>query len=97
MKNFSTDPLTVGIAGTGAMGRGIAQMMAQAGCEVLLFDVQAGAALKAQEYVAAMLGKLVEMGERTYKLEIAAGVKVDVLKSSIAGKDGTDVSPADKK
>ena len=44
-----------------------------------------------------MLGKLVEMGERTYKLEIAAGVKVDVLKSSIAGKDGTDVSPADKK
>ena len=44
-----------------------------------------------------MLGKLVEMGERTYKLEIAAGVKVDVLKSSIAGKDGTEVSPGDKK
>ena len=44
-----------------------------------------------------MLGKLVEMGDRTFKLEIAPGVKVDVLKSSIAGKDGTEVSPGDKK
>ncbi|WP_204731350.1 3-hydroxyacyl-CoA dehydrogenase [Hydrogenophaga laconesensis] len=33
-----------GIVGTGAMGRGIAQMAAQAGSEVWLFDVQAGAA-----------------------------------------------------
>ncbi len=44
-----------------------------------------------------MLGKLVEMGERSYKLEIAPGVKVDVLKSSIAGKDGADVAASDKK
>jgi 3-hydroxybutyryl-CoA dehydrogenase len=36
--------LTAGIVGTGAMGRGIAQMAAQAGSEVWLFDVQAGAA-----------------------------------------------------
>ena len=35
---------TVGVVGTGAMGRGIAQMSAQAGSEVLLFDTQAGAA-----------------------------------------------------
>jgi 3-hydroxybutyryl-CoA dehydrogenase len=35
---------TVGIVGTGAMGRGIAQMAAQAGSQVLLFDVQPGAA-----------------------------------------------------
>ena len=44
-----------------------------------------------------MLGKIVEMGERTFKLEIAPGVKVDVLKSSIAGKDGADAPAADKK
>jgi preprotein translocase subunit YajC len=44
-----------------------------------------------------MLGKLVEMGERTYKLEISPGVKIDVLKSSIAGKDGADVVATDKK
>jgi 3-hydroxybutyryl-CoA dehydrogenase len=36
--------LTTGVVGTGAMGRGIAQMAAQAGSEVWLFDVQAGAA-----------------------------------------------------
>lgn len=40
---------TVGLVGTGAMGRGIAQMAAQAGSDVLLFDVQAGAAAAAQQ------------------------------------------------
>lgn len=44
-----------------------------------------------------LIGKLVETGERIYKLEIAPGVKVDVLKSSIAGKDGADTAPANKK
>jgi len=44
-----------------------------------------------------MIGKLAEVGDRTYKLEIAPGVKVDVLKSSIAGKDGADAPPAEKK
>jgi preprotein translocase subunit YajC len=44
-----------------------------------------------------MLGKLVEIGERTYKLEIAPGVKIDVLKSSVAGKDGADAAPAAEK
>jgi preprotein translocase subunit YajC len=43
------------------------------------------------------IGKLADMGERTYKLEIAPGVKVDVLKSSIAGKDGAETSSPEKK
>ncbi len=30
---------TLGIVGTGAMGRGIAQLAAQAGLNVMLFDV----------------------------------------------------------
>ena len=62
MKDFSQAGLIVGIAGTGAMGRGIAQVMAQAGCGVLLYDVQDGAARKARDYVAGMLGKLAEKG-----------------------------------
>ena len=40
---------TVGIVGTGAMGRGIAQMAAQAGSQVLLFDVQPDAAMAAMQ------------------------------------------------
>jgi preprotein translocase subunit YajC len=39
-----------------------------------------------------LIGKLVELGERTAKLEIASGVKVEVLKSAISGKDGGDAT-----
>jgi threonine dehydrogenase-like Zn-dependent dehydrogenase len=39
----------VGIVGTGAMGRGIAQISAQAGSLVTLMDTQTGAAEKARE------------------------------------------------
>ncbi len=53
---------TVGIVGTGAMGRGIAQIAAQAGSQVLLFDTQAGATAKASESIAAQWDKLVEKG-----------------------------------
>jgi 3-hydroxybutyryl-CoA dehydrogenase len=39
---------TIGIIGTGAMGRGIAQIAAQASCQVLLFDTNPQAAAVAQ-------------------------------------------------
>ena len=50
---------TVGIVGTGAMGRGIAQIAAQAGSVVKLFDVQPGASQKAKTELAAQWDKLV--------------------------------------
>lgn len=53
---------TVGIVGTGAMGRGIAQIAAQAGSVVKLMDNQAGAAEKAREAICAQWDKLVEKG-----------------------------------
>ncbi len=37
-------------------------------------------------------GKLVELGDRFFKLEVAPGTKIEVLKTSIAGKDGTDTA-----
>ena len=40
---------SAGVVGTGAMGRGIAQMAAQAGSQVWLFDVQPGAAQAARD------------------------------------------------
>jgi preprotein translocase subunit YajC len=46
---------------------------------------------------AGLIGKLVDVGERTAKLEIAPGVNVQVLKSSIQGLDTPDVKPADPK
>lgn len=53
---------TVGIVGTGAMGRGIAQIAAQAGSTVLLFDTQPDAVTKARDAVGAQWDRLVEKG-----------------------------------
>ena len=50
---------TVGIVGTGAMGRGIAQIAAQASSSVKLFDVQPDASHKAMIELAAQWDKLV--------------------------------------
>lgn len=50
---------TVGIVGTGAMGRGIAQIAAQAASSVKLFDLQPDASHKAKDELAAQWDKLV--------------------------------------
>ncbi|MDD0814204.1 3-hydroxyacyl-CoA dehydrogenase [Curvibacter sp. HBC28] len=52
----------VAIVGTGAMGRGIAQLAAQAGSQVLLHDSKPGAAALAQAEIIAQWGRLAEKG-----------------------------------
>lgn len=37
-------------------------------------------------------GKLVELGDRFAKIEIAPGTKVEVLKSAVLGKDGAEAA-----
>lgn len=51
------------VVGCGAMGRGIAQLLAQAGLAVRLFDAQAGAAEAARATIAADLDKLAARGK----------------------------------
>ncbi len=53
---------TTGLVGTGAMGRGIAQIAAQAGSTVLLHDAQAGAAQNAQTAIYSQWDKMAEKG-----------------------------------
>jgi len=53
---------TVGIVGTGAMGRGIAQLAAQSGSLVRLFDAQTEAAGKARDALLIQWDKLVDKG-----------------------------------
>jgi 3-hydroxybutyryl-CoA dehydrogenase len=53
----------IGIVGAGAMGRGIAQIAAQAGVRVRLFDLQAGAAASARDQIKAQLSRLQEKGK----------------------------------
>ena len=51
-----------GIAGTGAMGRGIAQIAAQAGSQVLLFDTQPQAGERAAAAITSQWERLAEKG-----------------------------------
>ncbi|MFD1711688.1 3-hydroxyacyl-CoA dehydrogenase [Ottowia sp. GY511] len=80
---------TVGIVGTGAMGRGIAQIAAQAGSTVILFDTQATAIEKAREALGAQWNKLVEKGRLT---DEQATAQKERLKSAAAL---ADLAPCD--
>ena len=44
-----------------------------------------------------LVGKFVEMNERIAKIEIAPGVKIDVLRSGILGKDTPETQAAAEK
>ena len=52
----------VGVVGVGAMGQGIAQMAAQAGAQVFLFDMQAPAVEKAIQAIQQQWQKMLEKG-----------------------------------
>jgi len=65
---MSTRFKVVAVVGAGAMGRGIAQIAAQAGSQVLLFDTQSAACQKARESIIAQWGKLAEKGRLTAEL-----------------------------
>jgi 3-hydroxybutyryl-CoA dehydrogenase len=74
--------LVFGMVGTGAMGRGIAQIAAIGGCTVILVDSRAGAAAEARDHVAKMLNRSAEKGKMTPeacaaaigRLKVAAGM-----------------------
>lgn len=56
---------TLAVVGTGTMGMGIAQIAAQAGINVLLFDAKAGAAEQGRQSLQATLEKLAAKGKFT--------------------------------
>ncbi len=70
----------VAIIGAGAMGRGIAQIAAQAGSQVWLYDTQEEAVRKAREAVFTQWDKLQEKGRLT--AEVVAGHKSRLLAAS---------------
>lgn len=79
----------IGVAGCGAMGTGIAQMAAQAGCQVLLFDAQADRARDAVGRLANQWAQLV--GKQKISREKAdacvAAVRPASTLSDLAGCD----------
>ncbi|MEO6018071.1 MAG: 3-hydroxyacyl-CoA dehydrogenase NAD-binding domain-containing protein, partial [Polaromonas sp.] len=80
---------TVGVVGTGAMGRGIAQIAAQAGSKVILFDAKTSAATEALAELLAQWDKLVTKGRM--EPDKAAACKGRV----VAASQLTDLAPCD--
>lgn len=58
----TAENITVAVVGTGTMGRGIIQVSAQGGMNVLAYDEKPGAAQAAKDYIAKMLAGQVEKG-----------------------------------
>ena len=70
---------TLGIVGTGAMGRGIAQVATTGGMRVLMCDARAGAAEEAKAFVAKMLDRAVEKGTMKKEEHAAAVGRLQVV------------------
>jgi 3-hydroxybutyryl-CoA dehydrogenase len=83
----SRPPASIGIVGAGLMGRGIAQIAAQAGFDVRLFDAKPGAAEDAAAAIRMTLSQLVAKGKITAAAEQTAGACIRVLDDpgSLAG------------
>ncbi|MEQ1614884.1 MAG: 3-hydroxyacyl-CoA dehydrogenase [Hyphomicrobiaceae bacterium] len=81
--------LKIGVVGTGAMGRGIAQVSAEGGAEVRLFDAQVDAAGKAREFIKSMVDRAVAKGTRTeaQATDIAGRVTIADKIEELAGCD----------
>src|SRR5882757_10275532 len=71
--------LTLGVIGTGAMGRGIVQVAAAGGINVLMMDTRAGAAEEAREFVAKMLARAAEKGSMSKEDAAAATARIKVI------------------
>ena len=69
--------LTLGIVGAGVMGRGIAQIAAQAGIRVLLHDSRDGAAAEARQSLDGVFGKLAEKGRISTTQHAAALARIE--------------------
>jgi len=80
---MSFDPdspdLCIAVVGTGAMGRGIAQIAAQAGVTVLLHDAAPGAAAHAREALAATFDTLAKKGKIDAEAALAATGRLRVV------------------
>jgi 3-hydroxybutyryl-CoA dehydrogenase len=63
--------MTVGVIGTGAMGSGIAQVAAMAGCEVRIFDSNAESISNALVNISQSVQKFVQKGKLTPELGVA--------------------------
>jgi 3-hydroxybutyryl-CoA dehydrogenase len=79
MLDVSRSDLTAGVAGSGTMGRGIVQVLAQCGARVRVYDAQGGAAQKAKDAIAKALGGQVSKGRLAQADADAALGRIEIV------------------
>lgn len=84
---MSADMPTIGVVGTGAMGRGIVQIFAAAGNRVKMFDANQGASADARSFIEKMLLRAAEKGAMSADDAKAAVERVEVANDKASLKD----------
>ncbi len=79
--DIASPSLTLAVIGAGTMGRGIAQVAAEGGISVRLYDEKAGAAEAAREFVARMIARQAEKGTLSADAATAASARVSIARS----------------
>jgi 3-hydroxybutyryl-CoA dehydrogenase len=80
---------TIGVIGSGAMGRGICQWALELGATVLVYDSREGAAGEAQAYIADMFGRSVSKGR------LSSDARTEMLGRLKIAQSLSDFSSAD--
>jgi len=86
MLDIQRSDLVAGVAGSGTMGRGIVQVLAQCGVRTLVFDAQPGAAAKAKEAIAKSLSAIAQKGRITQADADAALARIEIVDALAALK-----------
>lgn len=86
MLDIQRPDLVAGVAGSGTMGRGIVQVLAQCGVRTLVYDAQAGAAAKARDAIAKSLAGIVQKGRISQADMDAALARIEIVDALAAFK-----------
>ena len=89
VKDARSTDFTIGVIGTGAMGRGIAQIMAAGGMKVLMFDANDGAAEAGRAFAERMILRAAEKGALTDNDAATAVARLAVVEAL------ADLAPSD--
>jgi 3-hydroxybutyryl-CoA dehydrogenase len=81
MLDVSRSDLVAGVAGSGTMGRGIVQVLAQCGARTLVFDSKPGAARSAKDSIAQSLARLEEKGRVTAAERQATLARIEITEA----------------
>jgi 3-hydroxybutyryl-CoA dehydrogenase len=81
VQDINSPKYTIGVIGTGTMGRGIAQISVTGGFRVKMFDAQEGAAREAHEFITRMVSRAAEKGQMSEADAAAANGRLQIVSS----------------